>query len=303
MEVTTTLPAPARLDRNQIEQRLRNCARLPSLSSINLTLKELLNAEHRYTSQISDVIRRDPSMTTRLLRLVNSVYYGLSSPVSTIEEALLYLGVRQVRQLATVTPVIEDLQKLAGPGSFPWREFWQHCLGTAVLSHEMVEGVRFSSDEVAYVSGLLHDVGKIVMAAVFPDHFAHIQRRVMDPPQDLLLLEHEVLGMDHGELGGFYLQNHYLPDVIVESARFHHTPERATCDPQTVAAVQLADHLVRYACIGRSGNPSEVTEDQWLQLSGWGIFFPLNTEQEKTIARANLKRTLERLPSILESFI
>jgi len=106
------------LDRNQIETRLKSCPRLPSLGTINSALRELLTSDRRYTSQISEVIRRDPSLTARLLRLVNSVYFGLSTPVNSIEEAVFYLGVRQIRQLAMVTPVIEDFQKLAG-------KFWQ----------------------------------------------------------------------------------------------------------------------------------------------------------------------------------
>ena len=95
--------------RDEIARRLSKCALLPSLSSINSVLRELLNAEQRYTAQISDIIRRDPSMTTRMLRLVNSVYYALSAPVTSIEEAVFYLGIRQVRQLAMSTPIIEDL--------------------------------------------------------------------------------------------------------------------------------------------------------------------------------------------------
>jgi HD-like signal output (HDOD) protein len=109
----------APLDRAQIESRLGACARLPSLGSINGVLRELLDAEQCYTSQIADVIRRDPSMTARLLRMVNSVYYGLSNPVSSIEEAVFYLGVRQIRRLAVVTPIIEDLEKLTGNARFP----------------------------------------------------------------------------------------------------------------------------------------------------------------------------------------
>ena len=161
-------------------RRRENCARLPSLSSINNVLHELLHAEQCYTSQISEVIRRDPSMTTRLLRLVNSVYFGLSTPVTNIEEAVFYLGVRQIRQLSMVTPVIEDLQKLSGQFPFPWREFWQHCIATAILTREITGDLQPAVDEADYISGLLHDVGKIVMISVFPNHFRAIQEALRE---------------------------------------------------------------------------------------------------------------------------
>src|SRR5882672_6702282 len=94
-----------KLDLKEIESRLALCPSLPSLGSVNKALQELLLAEQRYSAQISEVIRRDPSLTSRLLRLVNSVYYGLTTPVNNIEEAVFYLGVRQIRQLAMVTPI------------------------------------------------------------------------------------------------------------------------------------------------------------------------------------------------------
>src|SRR5271166_3808580 len=141
-------PKCERLERKQIETRLNGCACLPSLGSIDSALKELLGADQRYTSQIAEIIRRDPSLTARLLRLVNSVYYGFSTPIKSIEEAVFYLGVRQIRQLAMVTPVIEDFQKLAGNRNFPWREFWRHCIGTALMTREVVDIIQSSNEEV-----------------------------------------------------------------------------------------------------------------------------------------------------------
>jgi len=286
------------LDRAQIERQLRECARLPSLGSIDRVLRELVNAEQCYTAQVSDVIRRDPSMTTRLLRLVNSVYFGLSLPVTSIEEAVFYLGVRQVRQLALVTPVIEDLQKITGKAEFPWHAFWQHCVSTAILMPEVLSDAQSSQDETDYIAGLLHDVGLIAMAAVFPMHFAEIHSQVRGG-RELLAAEHEVLGMDHGELGAIYLRHHNLPDPAIQAARYHHEPELAERHHRYVAAVQIADLLVRHAGIGHSGNPRVVTEDDWVNASGWDLLYP-NAEEEKRFAVANLRRSLERLPAILE---
>jgi len=291
-----------RLDSDQIERRLGACPRLPSLGSINDVLRELLDAEQCYTSQVADVIRRDPSMTTRLLRLVNSVYYGLSVPVSSIEEAVFYLGVRQIRRLAIVTPVIEDLQKLAGRTGFPWREFWRHCIATAIMTREALGEVQASSDEVDYVAGLLHDVGKIIMVSAFPEYFEQIQARLAAEKMDLLRMETEALGINHCELGARYLSAHKLPAATIQAVRFHHHPGRAAAETRLVAAVQVADLFVRHAAIGNSGNPEEVTTEAWVAADGWNLLFPATTE-ERTIARANMERSLERLSTILEGLV
>jgi HD-like signal output (HDOD) protein len=292
-----------RLDRGEITKKLEACPSLPSLSSINKALQELLFAEQRVSAQISEIIRRDPSLTSRLLRLVNSVYYGLATPVSSIEEAVFYLGIRQIRQLTMVTPIIEDFQKLAHQCSFPWREFWQHCIGTAILTREVVSSVEAPPDESDYIAGLVHDVGKIVMAWSFPDHFTEVHRRAQAGTQNLLEIEYEVLGIDHSELGALYLERHRLPDLMVKSARFHHCPEKADSHQTIIASVQIADLLMRNAKIGYSGNFTEVTREQCMEASGWKVLCPTQVSAEQTIARASLHRCLERLPSVLEGLV
>ncbi len=302
MDMPVKSPPLPRLSSEQIERRLGTCPRLPSLSSINSVLRELLDAEQCYTSQIADVIRRDPSMTTRLLRLVNSVYYGLSTPVSSIEEAVFYLGVRQIRRLALVTPIIEDLQRLAGRIRFPWREFWRHCIATAIMTRETLGDIQPSSDEADYVAGLLHDVGKIVMVAAFPEYFEQIQARMQEEQTDLLAVEGELLGIDHCELGARYLSAHKLPSTAIQSVRFHHHPGQAQNEVRIVAAVQVADLFVRHARIGNSGNPTPVSSEVWMAAEGWDFLFP-GSSGERALGRANMERSLERLATILEGLV
>jgi len=293
----------APVGRKEILSQLSRCPSLPSLGSINKALQGLLIVEQRYTAHIAEIIRRDPSLTSRLLRLVNSVYYGLSTPVNSIEEAVFYLGVRQIRQLAMVTPVIEDFQRLTRQCDFPWREFWQHCIGTAILTREVTSSINAQSEDADYVAGLVHDVGKIVMAWTFPDHFTEIHRQAAAGTRELIEIENEVLGVDHAELGALYLERHHLPELMVNSARYHHRPESAVQFPQTIAAVQIADLLLRSEKMGFSGNHREVTRAECFAASGWKMLLPEAREAEHAIARASLTRTLEQLPQMLEGLV
>jgi putative nucleotidyltransferase with HDIG domain len=293
----------APVGQKEILSQLSRCPSLPSLGSINKALQGLLIVEQRYTAHIAEIIRRDPSLTSRLLRLVNSVYYGLSTPVNSIEEAVFYLGVRQIRQLAMVTPVIEDFQRLTRQCDFPWREFWQHCIGTAILTREVTSSINAQSEDADYVAGLVHDVGKIVMAWTFPDHFTEIHKQSAAGTRELIEIENEVLGIDHAELGALYLERHHLPDLMVNSARYHHHPEKAVQFPQTIAAVQIADLLLRSEKMGFSGNHRAVTHDECFAASGWKMLLPDAREAEHAIARASLTRTLEQLPQMLEGLV
>jgi HD-like signal output (HDOD) protein len=263
----------------------------------------LVLTEHRYTAQIGEIIRRDPSLTSRLLRLVNSVYYGLTTPVSSIEEAVFYLGIRQIRQLTLVTPVIEDFQKLANQCAFPWREFWQHCIGTAILTHEMIAATQSPPDDADYIAGLVHDVGKIVMARAFPDHFTEIHHQAIQGVRDLMEIEVEILGIDHAELGALYLERHRMSELLIQTARFHHRPEKARHHNHVVASVQIADLLIRSEKMGCSGNYVPVTSEQCFAASGWKVLYPDARETEQAIARASLSRTLELMPQMLEGLV
>jgi HD-like signal output (HDOD) protein len=293
----------ARLTAGEIQSQLARCPSLPSLGSINKALQGLLVTESRYTAQIAEIIRRDPSLTSRLLRLVNSVYFGLTTPVNSIEEAVFYLGVRQIRQLAMVTPVIEDFQRLTRQCNFPWREFWQHCIGTAIMTREVTSNVPGPTEDSDYVAGLVHDVGKIVMAWTFPDHFAEIHRRAQAATQPVSEIEVAVLGVNHSELGALYLERHRLPELMIYSARYHHCPEQAPQFRHVITAVQVADLLLRSEGIGCSGDYVPVTREQCFAAPVWNLLLADTPAEEHALTKAAISRTLEQIPVMLEGMV
>lgn len=291
------------LERRQIEHRLGSCRCLPSLGAIENALKDLLGDEQHYTSQIAEIIRRDPSLTARILRLVNSVHFGISKRVKTIEEAVFFLGMRQIRQLAMVTPVIEDFQIMAGHTRLEWRGFWRHCIGTALMTREVMDLVQSDQTETDYVAGLIHDVGKIVLASAFPEHFAEIYIHRTEAEMELMDLEREVLGMNHAELGALYLQKQTLPEIFTEIVQFHHAPDKAPTHGRVAAAVQVADLLVQEAKIGYSGRLPLIEDGLWQKTAGWRMLFGKKTDEEAALSAASLKHNIERLPAMLETMV
>ena len=293
----------AQINRAQVDARLSGCACLPSLSTFDSALRELLDADQRYTSQIAEIIRRDPSLATRLLHMVNAVHRGSTKAPTNIDDAVFYLGVRQIRQLAMLTQIIEDFQKLTQKQSFPWKPFWRHCIATALMTREIINLRQSREDEIDYVAGLLHDVGKIVMASSFPEHFQEIHQRRAEVGGDLMSIEREVLGVDHAELGAMYLRKQRLPEVYVEIVQHHHAPQLARHHTHVAAAVSLSDMLVRHAKIGDSGNQAEVAFDSWLESAGWKILFGQQNETERCFLWTSLRESLERIPAVLESLV
>jgi HD-like signal output (HDOD) protein len=214
--------------------KIEGAPRLASLRSIGAALSELVYAENSFTSQIAEVIRRDPSLTSRLLKLVNSVFFGLSQRVNNIEEAIFYLGLRQIRELALATPIIEDFERLHGSGfkNAPWQKLWRHSIGCAIISREIlsIAGIAFE-DDTDYIIGLIHNVGKIVSASIFPTAFAKMLAARPATNEELCAMERELIGWDHARIGAFYLRRHHLGPEIIQPVRWHNERKKPGSSP------------------------------------------------------------------------
>jgi HD-like signal output (HDOD) protein len=279
---------------------------LASLQSINRALSELVRSEQSLNSQIAEVIRRDPSLSARLLRMVNSVYFGLSTRVNNIEEAVFFLGLRQIRELSMATPVIEELEQLqqSTAASLPWKDLWTHSIATAILTREILASTPMHvDDDTDYLIGLLHNVGKVVMAYAFPDQLRTLMATTAADPTEFCRLERELIGWDHGQIGAHYIARHQLSEEIVFAVSYHNDPARAPRHKIFAAAVQIADHLVRHSGItGGFEHVEPVPGDAWLTLPGWNILYGADG-QETTLARASVANSLQRLPSMLQGLI
>lgn len=311
MQETLSAPTAGRsspYSDTEIECRLNACPKLASLQTINRALRQLMNSESSLNSQIAAIIRRDPSLSARLLRMVNSVYFGNSTRISNIEEAVFFLGLRQIRELSTATPVIEEMQQLhpgkAGAAPLPWAELWRHSIGTAALTREILLSTGLTvDDDTDYLAGLLHNVGKVVMAYAFPEESHRIMGTVVPDPAAVCALEREIIGWDHARIGAHYLHRHQLSEEITFAVLYHNDPDRAPRHGLFAAAVQVADHLVRHAGISSGFEAIEsVKADSWLQLPGWDILYGAEGN-ETALARAQLANSLQRLPSMLQGLV
>ena len=243
------LPDKRVISEAELRQRIYECNNLASLRSNLGALEELFNDQHTHAEEFAKIISRDPSLTTRMLQMVNSAYFGLSTNVNTIEGAVLYLGLGNVRLLMTTASVIDDLDFMAKDGTkVSWREFWLHSLGCAFATRHILNlfghGV---DDDTDYISGLLQNVGKVVMSKVFPAEFTQLAHATYKSEAQVIAAERELLGWDHAAIGAFYLERHRVPLQIVEAVRFHHAPFQAPNRKQFAAATQLADGFIRMA--------------------------------------------------------
>jgi HD-like signal output (HDOD) protein len=289
----------------ELRQRIEACPKLASLRSIHGALADLLRNHHSQAGQFAEVIARDPSLTARLLRMVNSVYFGLGTKVGTIEDAVLYLGLRQIRSLALATPVLEDMSAMGTDGAkTSWRDFWLHTLACAFATREILTQSEVSiDDDTDYITGLLQNVGKVVMAKVFPAEFAQLTPASYETEAQVLAAERALLGWDHAAIGAYYLESHKIPAEIVEAVRFHHDPLNAPERKHLASATHLADGYARLAGIkgGVESRPAPTEAELMADPAAaqlWG-----DDPAARAIQMRPLTESMRRLPELVNALL
>jgi HD-like signal output (HDOD) protein len=190
------------------------------------------------------------------------------------------------------------------PLRLPWKDLWKHSIGAAIMTREILATTTLLiDDDTDYIIGLLHNVGKVVMASAFPQEFAKIVGTTFRTAAEVPVLERELIGWDHARIGGYYLQRHQLSSEITDAVYYHNDPDSAPNHAFFAAAVQVADQLVRYAGIpGGFEKVDAIADDAWLELPGWRILYGTG-EKETRIARAALSNSVQRLPTVLSGLV
>lgn len=289
-------------------ERINQCPKLASLQSINSTLLNLIESEDSFVSQIAEVIKLDPSLTTRVLDLVNSIFFGSTEEnrINGIEEASIFLGLNRIRELLSATPIIEEITSLdkKTSGNFPWEDFWRHSIGCAILTRELLSIAEHKVDlEADYVAGLLHNLGILILAITFADEFSQVFEGKYKNTHALVEEEKSIIGWDHAKIGAYYLWNHHISEEVVEAVNFHNNPHLAKINPKLSAAVHLSDKLIRnLGIIGLEKSKVEKIEE-YTKMPAWDIIFPFENEEKTTNVKERLDNSLDRLSEILKHIL
>jgi HD-like signal output (HDOD) protein len=239
-----------RPDINQLISRVPSS--LGSYAPVLNEIEAALESPERSLVTVSEAIEKDPDLTARLLRLSNSSFYGFSSRLATVNEAISLIGIQQVRDLVLASTVIDQFSGVAAE-FVSMESFWQHSLACGIGARLLANKRRLPQADKFFVAGLLHDVGRLVLIAHAPEaaqQVFHLYRQ-----ERLLLTEAEmrVLGFDHQQIGGALLQLWKFPISLVLAVSCHHQPESSEAAYEEAAVVHLADHLVNAMQIGSSG--------------------------------------------------
>jgi putative nucleotidyltransferase with HDIG domain len=216
---------------------------LPTLPAAALRVMRETEASTSNAASIARILAHDQSLSARVLRLSNSAYYGLSRRITSLQESVVVLGMRCVRNLCLVASTYPWMSKpLKGYGLGP-RELWTHSYGTALGAQMVAKRCGRVNDETAFTAGLLHDIGKTALSVWIDDKAALVAEYAARADITFDAAERKILGYDHTEVGEFLGARWNLPEEMVVAIRGHHDPERAETASHLTDCVHLGNYL------------------------------------------------------------
>ena len=246
--------------RSRFRKALREVKNLPTLPGIISKLSKMAEDPDTTTDQMGKVISKDHILAAKLLKLVNSAFYGFPQKISSLNSALILLGFNVVKSLIISSSIFELMESQD-------MELWEHSLGCAVVCNVLAKRLEVSDPEEVSTAGLIHDIGKVAIKMELKPEFEALGLMIHDKQISRLAAEKEMLGLDHAEVGGWLAKSWNLPPKLVEPIACHHDPRNAKDEKMATAIIHFSDILIRGLGYGHG-------DDVWvppLSKSAWEI--------------------------------
>jgi putative nucleotidyltransferase with HDIG domain len=248
---------------------------LPSLPAVVMELLGSIDEENIDMAVLAKKVSSDPALTAKTLRLANSSVFGLQVKATTIQHAMTFLGFQTTRKLITTAALTGCFPAGRCPG-FNDKSFWRHSIATAACARVLARRVRFNAD-YAFTAGLLHDIGRLVLVARFPERYQAVLSLRAKNDGELIDAERALLGMDHVDAGVALAEHWNFSDTMRQAIAYHHAPETAGAG-FLATIVHVASAVVQ--ALDLAGDPDELVprvssvawtalglpEEAWLQV-------------------------------------
>lgn len=217
--------------------------KLPGFHGTILRALQIINDPEYSIAKLSQTIGLDQTLTARVLQWANSPFYGLRHKVSTLDQAIITVGTSTIRELLLVVGMSEMLNREMPGYGLDRNGLWRHSMAVAAGARWLAKTVHYRQADQAFIAGLLHDIGKLVLDQLLKYdgswHAEWVERQ--EQGETFIDLERWLTGLDHAELGGRIAENWNLPPILVEAIAYHHDPTRSTVEPILTHLVHLAD--------------------------------------------------------------
>lgn len=228
--------------------------RLVSLPEVCIRVNEMLEDPHVNAGDIGKVICQDTGLTARLLKIVNSAFYGFPSRIETVSRAVTVIGLRELRGLVLAASAVEAFSKIPND-VLNMVKFWRHSVYCGVVAQLLAERCHVLHSERLFVAGLLHDIGKLILSHRMPNEMREVISRMKLEDRQDYEIEKEIFGFDHTDVGGELLKVWQMPKTLAEAVQHHHNP-------------QEADEAIMDVCLVHIANSMTIIAEQGLEMEG-----------------------------------
>lgn len=244
----------------ELERKLGTAVeRMPAFPRSVQKVLELTRNINCLPKELVGVIEMDPVMTVKILKVINSAYYGLPTKITSVGQSVIYLGINTIKNLALGFAAVGMLPRMNAAG-FDIQRYLLHSLVVAGTARQLA--TQFAKGEAdpgdAYIAGLLHDFGKVVFAQFLAAEFSDALLHTVEHSVPLHEAEKVAIGVDHGPVGAMLAKRWAFPEHLIDCIRDHHDPLAQAS--AMMDCLRVADQVVRYRQIGDSGNPWRETE-------------------------------------------
>lgn len=265
-----------------IENLFKNPDAIPALPVSVYNIFMAINDPDANVHKIADLILGDVGLTTKILRLANSSYFGLSTQVTTISHSLNILGLNPLGNLVLACSLMSEFKDIP-ENLITMESFWSHSVACGIAAREISVMISFGNEELLYIAGMVHDIGSLVIYKEYPEKAKTALKRCNEWGQNLIDSEKCVLGFDHAQVGSALIEKWKLPKIYQETTEYHHQPLNAPSYKEETAIVHLADYTVHSNQLGSSGEiKSFDLDEEVLEILGLPIkILPWLSERTK----------------------
>ena len=276
MQTNFSAPVPAAPKPLTLERLLATVDDLPALPEVAMKVSRMAEDPSASAQAIGRVISTDQALTARVLRLANSAFYGVSRRISTVQEAIVILGLRTVKSLTMAASVYPVLGREARGYALGKGELWRHSISCAIFAQTLARQMKPSGPQVgfvtpdeAFVAGLLHDIGKMVLSLHLNERFDEVRDYALSEKVSFLDAERKILGFDHAQAGAALAEKWNLPASLTDTIACHHDPMSA--QPGHIG-LACAAHIADAHCVMMG-----------IGIGGDGLLSPLHPEAMRAV--------------------
>lgn len=254
--------------RTMVEKIVGATGDLPTMPHVASLVMEKLGDPNATPKDLHKIISQDQALAARVLKIANSPFYGCARTVTNLTDALVVMGFDSIRSLVVASAMHGFFKKFG----LAEKLLWEHSIGVGSIAKQVARQVKYSKIEEAFLAGLLHDIGKVVLNLKMPDEMLIIVQNVYnDPNQTFLEMEEKAFGFNHAQVGMLIARKWNFTDTIEEAIGYHHNPERSKIMPVLSFIISLSNSICHKLEIGPTRRPdlniSELRSAKGLKLT------------------------------------